>query len=125
MDFSNVKVDASDMDFKAQRGKKADKGGFKKAAYGIEEVEREFKEIYKLIDESSIQEEMEGIAKRAEGFKGKASGYQIAHAFLKSFYDATIEKAQRRVLLIPYMEEEKFFNKEDFIKAVSAVLNKL
>ena len=75
MDFSNVKVDTSDMDFKAQRGKKTgDKGGIKKAAYGIEEVEREFKEIYKLIDESSIEEQQEGIAKRAEGFKGKASG---------------------------------------------------
>ena len=115
IDYNSINVDTN-LTFKPVRGKAGDaKGAVKKPRVNYEEIDKELKEIYRIINGEQLEDRgtAEEELKKAVGRFG---GRDLLHCFFRTFYDGRQDAVKKRLFIPNLLLQEKHINDEDFIE---------
>ena len=110
--MGQVNVDTN-ISFRPQRGKQDAKSA-DEPKVNFDQIERDLKDIYKLIDGEEIEdkttpeEETKKLAK-------KVGGRHVLHIYFKTFHDGRMEQVPKRLFIPNLLIEEKLATEDEFI----------
>lgn len=115
IDYNSINVDTN-ISFKPVRGKAGDaKGAVKKPRSNYEEIDKELKEIYRIISGEQLEDRgtpEEELNKAITKFGGR----DIIHCFFRAFYDGRQDAVKKRLWIPNFLLEGKHITDEDFLE---------
>jgi len=123
VDMGPINVDTN-ISFRPQRGKQDVKGSADKPKINFDQIERDLKDVYKLIGGEEIEDKTspeEEVKKTAE----KHGGRNVIKIYLKTFHDGRLEAIPKRLFVPNLLIENKLITEDEFIALFQEALNKM